>query len=92
VNLSLECDLAPAGRSDEIDDTINYVTIKDGIVRLAESNEFFLIERLATEIGRLCLEDPRVQAVTVCVDKPEALTGAGSVAVEMRFDRERMPL
>lgn len=83
INITLECDLVPAGRSDELEDTINYNTLKKEIVALIEGSEFFLLERLADRIAGLCLENDRVEAVTVMVNKPGALTEARSVAVEI---------
>lgn len=87
VNLALECDLAPSAASDRIEDTINYVTIKNDILALAEASRFFLIEKLADRIAALCLAHRYVRAVTVTVDKPGALTGARSVAVELRREK-----
>ena len=42
--------------------------------------------RLAQNIAEICLEEPRVQRVTVSVDKPGALRFARSVAVEITRD------
>lgn len=87
LNLVLECDLAPAARSDRIEDTVDYKTLKDRLVGEIGRSEHFLIERLAQHAADLCLADIRVRAVTVTVDKPGALTGARSVAVEIRRER-----
>ncbi len=87
VNVALDCDLAPAGRSDRIEDTVNYRTLSKRIAAMVGKSSFFLIERLADRIAALCLAEPRVAAATVSVDKPGALTGARSVAVEIRRRR-----
>jgi len=87
INVVMECDLAPAGASDRLEDTLNYRTLKRRIVSFAEQSRFFLIERLADRVAALCLEDERVAAVTVTVDKPGALSRARSVAVEIRRTR-----
>ncbi len=84
LNLVLECDLAPAGESDRLDSTVNYMDLKNEIVAFVEQSEYFLIERLADRIAEICLRRERVTAVTVTVDKPEALVEARSVAVEIR--------
>ena len=47
-------------------------------------------EKLAAEIAAICLEDPRVERVTVRVEKPGALRFARSVGVEI--DRTRADL
>ena len=87
VNLTLECDIAPAGRSDRLEDAVNYRTLKDRLVAFIAGSQFFLLERLAEQLAAMCLEDPRVRAVDVTVDKPGALTSARSVAVEIRRER-----
>jgi len=87
INVVLDCDLRKAGRSDRLEDTINYKDLKDRIAELVEKSKFFLIERMADRIASLCLETPGVRAVTVTVDKPGALTKARSAAVEIRRRR-----
>ncbi len=88
VNLVLECDLAPAGIGDRLEDTLNYRTLKNELVDFIGASECFLIERLAAEIARICLMHERVLSVTVTVDKPGALTSARSVAVEIHRRRD----
>ena len=41
------------------------------------------MENLAEEIADLCLDDLRVTEVTVCVAKPDAITEASNVGVEI---------
>jgi dihydroneopterin aldolase len=88
INLTLECSLLKAGMTDRLADTVDYVGLRDRVLAYVESSQHFLIETLAARIARLCLaEDRRITAVTVAVDKPGALTGARSVAVEIRRAR-----
>ncbi len=88
INITLEADLRPAGQSDNIDDTVNYKTIKRNVVDLVESSSFLLVERLAEQIAQVCLGQRGVQRATVTVDKPGALRFARSVAVEITRERE----
>ena len=88
INIVLECDLRKAGRTDRLEDTVNYKDLKDRIVQRIEPSKFFLIEKMADCIAGLCLRTRGVKAVTVTVDKPGALTKARSAAVEIR--RRRM--
>ncbi|MDD3118410.1 MAG: dihydroneopterin aldolase [Victivallales bacterium] len=81
INLELSCDLAPAGRSDRLEDTVDYYALREKIAALVETSEFFLIERLAQAVAELCLAEPRVARVAVTVDKPDALSSCRSVAV-----------
>ncbi len=83
INIAMSCDLSIAAASDTIDDTVDYKILKDRLVSEIGESNYFLIERMADHVARICLEDTRVSSVTVAVDKPGALTGARSVAVEI---------
>lgn len=83
INISMDCDYAKACQSDRIEDTVNYKALKDELVAFVHASEFFLIEKLAEAIAAHCLARERVSRVVVIVDKPGALTGARSVAVEI---------
>jgi FolB domain-containing protein len=83
LSVTLHADLRGAGASDDIDDTVNYKGIKQRLFKMVEASEYFLIERLADEVARVCLADPRVKRADVVVDKPGALRFAESVAVEI---------
>lgn len=87
INAIMEGDLSAAPLSDQIEDTINYKSIKKSIVQMVEASEFNLIETMAARILDICLAEPRVRRATVTVDKPGALRFARSVAVEMSRDR-----
>lgn len=87
IQITLHADLAAAGRSDDVRDTVNYKTIKQAVVELVEASDYQLLERLAQEVSQLCLVDDRVQAVDVRVDKPGALRFARTVSVEIHRDR-----
>jgi dihydroneopterin aldolase/D-erythro-7,8-dihydroneopterin triphosphate epimerase len=88
VNITLYADLRKACLSDDIDDTVDYKTIKKNVLHLVQQSEYFLVERLAERIAELALETAAVQRVDVSVDKPGALRFARSVAVEISRLRE----
>ncbi len=58
INLSLSVDTRPAAHTDQIEDAVNYRTITKNVIDLVENSRFFLVERMADEIARLCLRDP----------------------------------
>mgnify|MGYP001293297789 CR=1 FL=1 len=87
INITLYADLTKAGQSDDIEDTVNYKTIKKEVLAMVQSSEFLLLEKLATEITRIALQDSLVQRVDVSIDKPGALRFARSVAVELSRSR-----
>ena len=88
LNITLYADLRRAGESDDIEDTVDYKSIKKNILSMVQGSEFFLIERLAEESAAIALRAPGVQRVDVVVDKPGALRFARSVAVEISRTRE----
>ena len=87
INIVLYADTQAAGASDDIADAVNYRTITKHVIKLVEESRFYLVEKLAAEIAATCLEDPRVEAVTVRVEKPGALRFARSVGVEIHRTR-----
>jgi 2-amino-4-hydroxy-6-hydroxymethyldihydropteridine diphosphokinase len=87
INITLHADTRAAGRSDEIDDAVNYRTLTKRVIAMVESSQFYLVEKLATEIAALCLDDPRVERADVRVEKPGALRFARSVGVEIQRTR-----
>jgi len=83
VNLELEADLNLAGRSDAIDDAVNYRSVTKEVIALVENTAFLTVEKLATEIARLTVTGYPVRSATVTVEKPGALRFAESVGVTL---------
>lgn len=90
AQITLYADLGQAGRTDAIEDTIDYKALKKDILTLAERSQFRLIEALAQSIADVCLRRDRVEQVAIVVEKPGALRFARTVAV--RIVRERREL
>lgn len=88
INVVMETDLRAAGQSDDLNDTVDYKTIKLNILDFVENSSFQLIESLAEGIAAICLADSKVQSATVTIDKPGALRFAKSVAVEVTRTRD----
>lgn len=87
INITLFADLSRAGRTDQIEDTVDYKNVKKAVLAHVEQSAYFLLEKLAEEIAAICLAAPNVVRVTVSVDKPGALRFARSVAVEITRER-----
>ena len=88
INVILFTDTRRAGQTDVLGNSVDYCTVKKAILSLVENSEFMLIEKLADEIAKVCLDDSKVQKVKVTVDKPGALRYSRSVAVEIVRTRE----
>lgn len=87
ISITLEANLHAAGRSDDIQDAVNYRSITKRIIQLVEGSQYFLVEKMAAEIAALCLDDPRVESAHVTVEKPGALRFARSVGVTVQRNR-----
>jgi 7,8-dihydroneopterin aldolase/epimerase/oxygenase len=73
VDVDLHCDLARGAKSDNLQDTVNYERVYDCIRTLVLDKNHFLLESLASSIGRGILKNfSRVNSVTVRVRKPGA--------------------
>ncbi|MBF0159480.1 MAG: dihydroneopterin aldolase [Magnetococcales bacterium] len=83
ITVAITADLTTAGRSDNIDDTINYKKLTKQIIALTEGSSFQLVEALAEAIASLGLSDPRVTKVAVDVEKPGAVRFSRSVGVHI---------
>jgi len=91
INLTIWADLGEAGRTDEIDDTINYRTFVKRVIELVEESSFFLVEKMAAEIARLGLEfSESIERIRVSIEKPGAIRFARSVGVTIERTRDEL--
>jgi len=83
AQITLDVDLRKAGRTDAIEDTVDYRALKKEVLAMAEHSSFSLIEALAERIADICLARERIARVEVIVEKPGALRFARTVAVKI---------
>ena len=88
INIILFTDQSKAGKSDDIQDCVNYSTVAKKVIAHTETARRFTVEALAADLARLCLEDPGVIKVRVRVEKPGAVRFARSVGVEIERCKE----
>jgi len=69
VDLDLEADLGPAGRSDRLADTVDYGALAEQVAAVVSGERHALLERLAARIADTVLDDRRVTSVTVTLRK-----------------------
>ena len=72
VDLTLWLDLAPAGKSDAIEDTFDYRSAIATVQQLVKTSKFALIEKLAAAIAEGVLQSEQVTQVQVRLSKPAA--------------------
>jgi FolB domain-containing protein len=89
IDIEINADLSAAGKSDAIEDTINYRTISKAITSEIEASSYGLVEALAARVAEICLEleNERAQSVEVTVRKPGAVRKAAAVGVIVRRSR-----
>lgn len=92
VDVDLVVDLAPAGASDDLTDTVNYGEVGAAVLARIEGEPFDLIERLADVIASDALSHTEVDEVTVTVHKPQAPVGVPFGDVTVRVTRRREPV
>ena len=83
ISLEMSFDISKAGKSDKIDDALDYKKIGKSIVNLVENSSFFLVEKMAEEIASLVLNNKQIEEIKLRVEKPGALRGSKSVGVEI---------
>ena len=72
IDLELYKDLAWAGQTDDLSNTINYGHIYEEVREIVENNSFNLIEKMAETIAQAVLEKYHIEAIKVVVYKPNA--------------------
>jgi dihydroneopterin aldolase len=72
VDLSLAVDISIAGKSDAIEDTLDYRQAIEIVKHQIETSKFALVEKLATVIAEDILQLDRVRQVRVQLSKPAA--------------------
>jgi FolB domain-containing protein len=92
VNLVLYSDFSTAGKSDDIEDCVNYATVVSMVQAYVEKSRKHTVEAMAEDIARLCLKFQGVQGVRVRVEKPGAVAFTRLVGVEIeRFKPQSGP-
>jgi dihydroneopterin aldolase len=88
VDLDIQADLADAGKSDRLADTVDYTKARAAARDVIEGESMQLLESLATAIAQRVLDMQRVEAVAVRVAKrPASMHPIDSAAV--RIERTR---
>jgi dihydroneopterin aldolase len=84
--IDVSIDLGPA-EVHGLADTINYETVAASARRIVAEGHVGLVETFAERLALHCLEDDRVLAVTVRIDKPGALEAADGAGCELTYSR-----
>jgi dihydroneopterin aldolase len=87
LNMEIFCDTRLAAKTDNLDDTVNYVAVMDAVRAALIDAKCKMIERAAQlAIDTTFAQDERILAVTVTLRKPHALNQA---IAGIRIHRQR---
>lgn len=90
VDVEVETDLAAAGASDALADTVDYGPLVEAVIRTVEEGSFRLLEGLAGSIARVVLgASTRIAAVTVRVRKLAVPMDVDMDHAQVQIRRER---
>ena len=81
LDIDMGADLSIPGRSDNIEDTIDYKSVTKRIFRLAEESSFLLVEKLAETIAEILREEFQIPWVRICINKQGAVRQVRDVGV-----------
>ena len=85
VDLRMTVDLAAAGQSDQIEDTLDYRSVITAVKEIISLSKFDLVEKLAETIIATVLSFDKVQQVELKLHKPRAPIPdfSGKITIEL---------
>jgi dihydroneopterin aldolase len=90
VDVEIGLDLLMAGKSDELNQTIDYSLVVAIVIKILTGPPVNLIEKLAELISEDILNNfMQTKSVSVVIHKPEAPVGAEILDVAVRIERVR---
>jgi dihydroneopterin aldolase len=87
LDIEMACSTALAAKSDEITDCIDYFTVSQRMMELADSHEFKLVESFAEAASQIILNEFGADSVKITLHKPDAVSQASSVGVIIQRSR-----
>ncbi len=89
ADVTVETDIRPAAKSDDIALAVNYVALVDLMQELAAEREYALIETLVESLAQRILDRFPVDSVRILMRKPAALRQRGVAAPAVEIVRKR---
>lgn len=89
VDVTAFVDLAPAGESDDLADTLDYGSLASEIREVVGSETHQLIERVAQTVAEAVLAHDPVERVAVTIHKPNAPVEVALSDVSVTIERSR---
>lgn len=83
INIELGVREGRASLTGDINDTVDYEKIVNGVREIATSGHTGLLETLAEKIADYCMTKSLVMTATIRLEKPAAIPGTASVGIEI---------
>lgn len=83
LDIEMAHDNRPAGKSDDVQDALDYSQVSEAIIHHIENGKFLLVERVAEEVAELVMSRFAVPWIKIRLAKPGAVAQAISVGVEV---------
>jgi len=81
LDIEMAFDIQKAAETDDIQYTLNYKTLSKRIISFVEDSQFFLVEKLISEIAAIILHEFNVPWVKITLNKKGAIRGASDVGI-----------
>lgn len=89
VDVSLEVDLEPSGRSDKVRDTVDYREVHQRVIALGRESSHYLLESYAVALLDVLFRDFAATRITVRVRKETPVLDGVVDSVGVELSRER---
>jgi dihydroneopterin aldolase len=90
VDIELQINLQPAGRSDNVADTLDYGKIADRLADIADNASYQLLEALGEHMAKSILDEFPTDAVSLTINKPDILDNVTAVGIKIMRSRATM--
>lgn len=87
IDVEIEYPLEKAGKSDDINDSINYSSMAKLIRKVVRETQHFLLEALAASIVEAIFDATPAQAVTLRIEKANFVSKTAKVGIQIRRQR-----
>jgi len=81
LDIEMAFDIQKAAETDDIQYTLDYKTVSRRIISFVETSQFFLVEKLISEIADIIRNEFNVSWVKITLNKKGAISGASDVGI-----------
>ncbi|MGZ8136053.1 MAG: dihydroneopterin aldolase [Methylococcaceae bacterium] len=89
LDIAMGFDIQKAAETDDINHTLDYKAVSKRIISFVENSQFFLVEKLITEIANIIRNEFNVCWVKITLNKKGAIRGASDVGIVIERGEKR---